>query len=123
MENGTTGKYFNMTWRPHITVAAIIERGSRFLMVAENCEGEIVINQPAGHLEQNETLVEAVIRETLEENSVAYQSLRRHWRLSMDKCTATTHVYTYSLRRTLYRTRTHAQARRRYSQGIMANTR
>ena len=58
-----------MTWHPHITVAAIIERENRFLMVEEICKGEMVINQPAGHLEQNESLVEAVIRETLEETA------------------------------------------------------
>jgi len=58
-----------MTWQPHITVAAVIERDNRFLMVEENCEGAIVINQPAGHLEQNENLVQAVIRETLEETA------------------------------------------------------
>ena len=58
-----------MTWRPHITVAAIIERDSQFLMVEEDCAGAIVINQPAGHLEQDESLVDAVIRETLEETA------------------------------------------------------
>ena len=58
-----------MTWHPHITVAAIIERDNHFLMVEENCAGAIVINQPAGHLEQDENLVDAVIRETLEETA------------------------------------------------------
>ena len=58
-----------MTWQPHVTVAAVLERDHRFLMVEEDCEGAIVINQPAGHLEQNETLIEAVIRETLEETA------------------------------------------------------
>lgn len=58
-----------MTWYPHITVAAIIERDNHFLMVEEDCEGAIVINQPAGHLEQNESLIEAVVRETLEETA------------------------------------------------------
>lgn len=58
-----------MTWKPHVTVAAIIEKDSKFLMVEENCTGNIVINQPAGHLEDNETLVDAVIRETLEETA------------------------------------------------------
>ena len=58
-----------MTWRPHITVAAVIERNGHFLMVEEDCVGSIVINQPAGHLEKNENLVDAVIRETLEETA------------------------------------------------------
>ncbi len=54
-------------WTPHLTVAAIIERDSHFLLVEENADGRIVLNQPAGHVEENESLAEAVIRETLEE--------------------------------------------------------
>ena len=54
-------------WAPHITVAAIIHREGKFLLVEESIKGEIVINQPAGHLEDNESLLDAVIRETLEE--------------------------------------------------------
>ncbi len=53
----------------HITVAAIIEANNRFLMVEEHCSGKLVINQPAGHLEPGETIVEATIRETLEETT------------------------------------------------------
>src|SRR5690606_24023648 len=56
-----------MTWAPHVTVATIIERDDRFLMVYEEAEGHKVYNQPAGHLDPNETLKEAAIRETLEE--------------------------------------------------------
>lgn len=58
-----------MTWSPHVTVAAIIERNGKFLLVEENIDGDIVYNQPAGHLEANETLVEAVIREVQEETA------------------------------------------------------
>ena len=54
-------------WAPHVTVAAIIHTQGKFLLVEENDNGKKVINQPAGHLENNESLVEAVIRETLEE--------------------------------------------------------
>ena len=53
----------------HVTVAAIIEHERRFLMVKETIQGETVYNQPAGHLEDNETLIEAVVRETLEETA------------------------------------------------------
>lgn len=53
----------------HITVAAIIEQNERFLLVEESIQGQIVYNQPAGHLEDNETLPEAVVRETLEETA------------------------------------------------------
>lgn len=56
-----------MTWQPHITVATIVEAGGRFLMVEESKGGQLVLNQPAGHLEPNETLKAAAIRETLEE--------------------------------------------------------
>ena len=56
-----------MTWSPHVTVATIVERDNRFLMVYEESDGELVYNQPAGHLDPNETLKEAAIRETLEE--------------------------------------------------------
>jgi len=58
-----------MIWKPHATVAAIIEKDSKFLMVEEICNGAKVINQPAGHLDDNETLIDAVIRETLEETA------------------------------------------------------
>ncbi|MBD2859247.1 NUDIX hydrolase [Spongiibacter sp. KMU-158] len=56
-----------MDWIPHVTVATIVENEGRFLFVEETKEGRQVINQPAGHLEQGESLVEAAIRETLEE--------------------------------------------------------
>ncbi|NNJ92837.1 MAG: NUDIX hydrolase [Gammaproteobacteria bacterium] len=59
-----------MQWTPHVTVAAIIEKNQQFLMVSEkNRKGEIVVNQPAGHLEDNESLVDAIIREMLEETA------------------------------------------------------
>ena len=58
-----------MIWNPHVTVAAIIERQGRFLMVEEVVAGETVINQPAGHLESGEDLIGAVTRETLEETA------------------------------------------------------
>ncbi|MFJ2541114.1 MULTISPECIES: NUDIX hydrolase [unclassified Pseudomonas] len=56
-----------MEWLPHITVATIVEDNGRFLMVEEHKAGRNVLNQPAGHLDPNETLIEAAIRETLEE--------------------------------------------------------
>jgi 8-oxo-dGTP pyrophosphatase MutT (NUDIX family) len=55
------------TWQPHITVATIIERDGRFLLVEELKGGKAVLNQPAGHLDPNESLLEAAVRETLEE--------------------------------------------------------
>jgi 8-oxo-dGTP pyrophosphatase MutT (NUDIX family) len=62
-----------MGWNPEVTVAAIveqtIERERRYLMVEELISGRVVLNQPAGHLEDRETLLEAVIRETREETA------------------------------------------------------
>ena len=58
-----------MSWPPEITVAAIVTRNDTFLMVEEIDHGDLVINQPAGHLEPNESLVEAMMREVLEETS------------------------------------------------------
>ena len=58
-----------MAQRPRVTVAAIIERDQRFLMIEENASGRLVLNQPAGHVEAGETLEAAVARETLEESA------------------------------------------------------
>ncbi|WP_136477166.1 NUDIX hydrolase [Pseudomonas sp. DG56-2] len=55
--------------RPHITVATIVEDQGRFLMVEEFKAGKHVFNQPAGHLEANESLLDAARRETLEESA------------------------------------------------------
>ncbi|WP_372749714.1 NUDIX hydrolase [Litorivivens sp.] len=54
-------------WHAHVTVATVIERDGCFLVVEEQAEGRRVINQPAGHLEPDESLVEAARREVLEE--------------------------------------------------------
>ncbi|WP_271407694.1 NUDIX hydrolase [Pseudomonas sp. Q1-7] len=56
-----------MTWHPHITVATVIEDQGRFLLVEEQADGRAVFNQPAGHLEADESLLQAALRETLEE--------------------------------------------------------
>lgn len=60
-----------MTWNSSVTVAAVIERGGRFLLVEEEDQdgGDPVYNQPAGHWESGETLVEACAREVLEESA------------------------------------------------------
>jgi 8-oxo-dGTP pyrophosphatase MutT (NUDIX family) len=52
---------------PHITVATVVEKDGRFLFVKEHADNRIVLNQPAGHLEMDESLIQAAIRETLEE--------------------------------------------------------
>ena len=58
-----------MQWKPNVTVAAVAERDGRFLVVEENSKGRVVFNQPAGHLERNETLIDAVRREVMEETA------------------------------------------------------
>lgn len=62
-----------MQWKPNATVAAIAEQDGRFLLVEEKINGNLVFNQPAGHLEQGETLIEAVKREVLEETAWEFE--------------------------------------------------
>jgi ADP-ribose pyrophosphatase YjhB (NUDIX family) len=61
---------------PHITVATVVERAGKFLMVKEKSGGRLVYNQPAGHVELNESLLDAAIRETLEETA---------WRVNLEQ--------------------------------------
>ena len=56
-------------WRPSATVAAVIEKGGKFLFVEELIDGRRVLNQPAGHLDPGESLVTACAREVLEETA------------------------------------------------------
>ena len=56
-----------------MTVAAVAEHGGRFLLVEEQIDGKALLNQPAGHLEEGENLLAAVIRETLEETAWHFQ--------------------------------------------------
>lgn len=62
-----------MKWSPHITVASVLERDNQFLLVEEKINGQLVLNQPAGHWENGENLLEATVRETLEETAWHYQ--------------------------------------------------
>ena len=60
----------NADWKPpSVTVAAVIERDGRFLVVEEIHDGARVLNQPAGHLDPGESLVAACAREVLEETA------------------------------------------------------
>lgn len=58
-----TGKF----WQPDVTVACVVVRDGKLLMVEETVQGKLVLNQPAGHLEPDESLLSAALRETLEE--------------------------------------------------------
>ena len=62
-----------MIWKPNVTVAAVIEQEGKFLLVEEQTEQGLLFNQPAGHLEANESLVNATVRETLEESAYQFQ--------------------------------------------------
>jgi len=61
-----------MVWKPNVTVAAIVEREGRFLLVEEKTDDGLMLNQPAGHLEANESLVEGAAREALEETAYEF---------------------------------------------------
>lgn len=67
-----------MPWSTHVTVATVIERNGRFLLVEEHSDGIVhpVYNQPAGHVEAGETLLDAALRETLEETG--WQATLQH---------------------------------------------
>lgn len=59
----------NRIWKPNVTVAAMIEDAGRFLLVEEETEDGLRFNQPAGHLDEGESLVAACAREALEETA------------------------------------------------------
>ncbi len=61
-----------MIWKPNVTVAAVIERDGKFLLVEEETSLGLRYNQPAGHLESDESLTAAVIREALEESAYRF---------------------------------------------------
>ncbi len=61
-----------MIWKPNTTVAAIVEQDGKFLLVEEDTADGLRINQPAGHLENNETLLEGVVREANEETAYCF---------------------------------------------------
>lgn len=55
------------SFNPRVTVACVVEQEGRFLFVEELIQGRLVLNQPAGHLDAGESLLQAALRETLEE--------------------------------------------------------
>lgn len=59
-------------WKPNTTVAAIVQQNGKFLLVEEQTDRGNRYNQPAGHLEDGETLIQAVIRETMEESAYEF---------------------------------------------------
>ena len=62
----------SIRWKPNVTVAAIIERDGRYLLVEERTSGGLRLNNPAGHLELGESPAQACMREALEETAHAF---------------------------------------------------
>ena len=62
-------------WAAHVTVATVVEKDGRFLFVEEHSEGitHTVFNQPAGHVECGESIIQAAVRETMEETGHAVE--------------------------------------------------
>lgn len=60
-------------WKPHVVVAAVLEEDGRFLLVEERTDQGLRFNQPAGHLEAGETLIDAVRREVFEETAYHFE--------------------------------------------------
>ena len=60
-------------WKPSVTVAAVIERGGKFLLIQERISGALVLNQPAGHLDPGESLAAACRREAMEETAHPFE--------------------------------------------------
>lgn len=60
-------------WKPNVTVAAVIEQGGKFLLVEEHTPDGLRLNNPAGHLDPGESLVDACVRETLEETAYVFR--------------------------------------------------
>ncbi|HEX7079681.1 MAG TPA: NUDIX hydrolase [Gammaproteobacteria bacterium] len=74
MEHGRNARQAElMQPRIDVTVAAVIERDGQFLIVEELACGRVVFNQPAGHLEPGESLIDAVVRETREETGYRFE--------------------------------------------------
>ncbi|HEU4620591.1 MAG TPA: NUDIX hydrolase [Burkholderiaceae bacterium] len=59
-------------WKPSVTVAAVVHQDDRFLLVEEETSDGVLFNNPAGHLDPGESLVNAAIRETLEETAYTF---------------------------------------------------
>ncbi len=62
-------------WKPSVTVAAVVEREGRYLLVEEHTPEGLRLNNPAGHLDEGETPLQAVVRETLEETARVFTPL------------------------------------------------
>jgi 8-oxo-dGTP pyrophosphatase MutT (NUDIX family) len=88
-------------WQPHVTVATVVEDNGHYLLVEEFRDGKLVYNQPAGHLDPNESLAEAAVRETLEETG---------WHIDLQGLVGLALYYAPQNQTTYHRTTFYAQA-------------
>ncbi|NDJ57235.1 NUDIX hydrolase [Enterobacteriaceae bacterium 4M9] len=75
-------------FKPHVTVACMVQAQGKFLIVEETINGKALWNQPAGHLEANETLIQAAHRELWEETGIRAEPqsfLRLHQWIAPDQ--------------------------------------
>lgn len=61
-----------MIWKPNVTVAAVVEQDGKYLLVEEQTSSGVLFNQPAGHLESDESIIQGAVRETLEETGYTF---------------------------------------------------
>ncbi len=61
-----------MVWKPNVTVAAVVEQDGKYLLVEEQTNNGELFNQPAGHWEPDESIIQGAIRETLEETGYTF---------------------------------------------------
>ena len=90
-----------MTWKPNVTVAAVVEKDGKYLLVEEQTGSGILFNQPAGHLEPGESIIAGAIRETLEETAYTFvpQAVLGiyHWHSQADDITFIRFAFTGSV--------------------------
>lgn len=63
----------NTVWKPNVTVAAVLERDGRYLLVEEETDDGVLLNQPAGHLEPDESIIQGAVREAFEESAYRFE--------------------------------------------------
>lgn len=61
-----------MIWKPNVTVAAVVEKDGKYLLVEEQTTNGELFNQPAGHWEPDESIIQGAVRETLEETGYTF---------------------------------------------------
>lgn len=104
-----------MIWKPNVTVAAVINKNNSYLLVEEKTINGLLFNQPAGHLEPNESIIQGVIRETLEETGYTFTP---QWLLGIYRWHSSDNDTTY-LRFAFSGTATYHDHNRKLDKGIV----